>query len=179
MILTNATLQQPTLQPSFVIPNLTPNTQPIPLENCKTKHFYYHLQHDQQTQPPALNHWRTLPNHPNFNHTFWKDTYPNLATNKVMLIGKLCIEFCLQPYPFTEQLSIIHQIVTAVIQQKTLNISFSIVLLLCPFGLLFKMTNNTLQLTDTLKLFGLSRTNNIIHDKDTLNLVNWTLTNAR
>ena len=41
------------------------------------------------------------------------------------------------------------------------------------------MTNNTLKLTDTIKLFGLTRTSNIIHDKDTLNLVNWTLTTAR
>ena len=41
------------------------------------------------------------------------------------------------------------------------------------------MTNNTLQLTDTIKLFGLTRSSNIIHDKDTLNLVNWTLTTAR
>ena len=42
-----------------------------------------------------------------------------------------------------------------------------------------KMTDNALQLNDNMKLFGLTRTNNTIHNTDTLNLVNWTLTTAR
>ena len=39
LIRTHTTPQQPTLQPVFVIPTLTPNTPNTPLENCKTKHF--------------------------------------------------------------------------------------------------------------------------------------------
>ena len=41
------------------------------------------------------------------------------------------------------------------------------------------MTNNTLRLTDNHKLFGLPQNNNVIHDKDVINLINWTLTTAR
>ena len=42
-----------------------------------------------------------------------------------------------------------------------------------------KMTDNKLRLTDNIKLFRVQQTNNIIHDKATLNLVNWTLTTTR
>ena len=185
MILTNATLQQPTLQPIFVIPNLTPNTQSIPLENCKTKLFYYHLQHDQQTQPPALNHWRTLPNHPIFNHTFWKDTYPNLATNKQGDVNWKIVHRILPTALSLYRATVYH---TPNCHRCNTTENIEHIFLHCPTSLslwtsvqtyINKMTNNTLQLTDTIKLFGLTRTSNIIHDKDTLNLVNWTLTTAR
>ena len=48
-------LNQPTLQPNFALPNLTPDTLPIPLDNSKANHFYHHLLKDKQLQPPALN----------------------------------------------------------------------------------------------------------------------------
>ena len=44
LICTHTTLQRPTLQPVFAIPTLTPNNSDTPLGNCKTKHFYRHLQ---------------------------------------------------------------------------------------------------------------------------------------
>ena len=82
LICTHTTLQRPTLQPVYAIPSLTPNTPDTPLDHCKTKHFFHHLQQNKQTPLPALNHWQLLLNHHTFNHPFWKATYPCFATNK-------------------------------------------------------------------------------------------------
>ena len=151
-----------------MIPNLTPNTQSIPLENCKTKHFCYHLQHDQQTQPP---------NHPIFNHTFWKDTYPNLATNKQGDVNWKIVHRFLPTALSLYRATVYH---TPNCHRCNTTENIEHIFLYCPTSLslwtsvqtyINKMTNNTLQLTDTTKLFGLTRTSNIIHDKDTLNLL--------
>ena len=118
---THTATNQLTLQPIYALPNLKTDTSPIPLDNCNTYHFYHLLLKDKQLQPSALNYWQTLPNCPAFKHTFWKNTYPSLNTNK----------------------------------------------------------QGALQLNDNIKRFGLTQTNNAIHNTDTLNLVNWTLTTAR
>ena len=54
LICTHTTLQRPTLQPVYAIPSLTPNTPDTPLDHCKTKHFYHHLQQNKPTLLPAL-----------------------------------------------------------------------------------------------------------------------------
>ena len=83
LIRTHTSMRPPTLQPMFVISNPEPNADPVPLENCRTKHFYHHLQRNKQTPIPSLNSWQMLlPAPPVFNHAFWKNTYPTLNTNK-------------------------------------------------------------------------------------------------
>ena len=185
LICTQTTTRQPGLQPMFVISNSQPNAEPIPLEHCKTRHFYQHLLRNKQTQIPSLQHWQMLPNHPVFNHTFWKNTYPTLTTNKQ---GDVNWKIAHRILPTA--LSLNHATVYHTPNCHRCHIIENIehVFLDCPTSLslwtklqtyIDKMTNTTLRLTDDVKLFGLTRTNNIIQDKDTLNLVNWTLTTAR
>ena len=72
-----------TLQPSFAIPTVNATEPPLPLTNCKTKHFYTHLLQTKKTSIPSLNHWQqSLSQPPIFDHHFWKLMYPSLATNK-------------------------------------------------------------------------------------------------
>lgn len=185
MIHKHTTLQRPTLQPIFVIPSPTLNTQPTPIENCKTRHFYHHFQRDQQTQLPALNHWQTLPNCPPFNHTFRKDTHPSLATNKQGDVNWKIVHRILPTALSLHRATVYHM--PNCHRCHTIE-NLEHLFLQCPTSIslwthiqpyIYKMTNNTLQLNDNIKLFGLTRTNNIIRDKDTLNLVNSTLTTAR
>ena len=82
LICTHITTRQLSLQPLFAIPNSQPNAESIPLENCRTRHFYQHLLRNKQTPIPSLHRWQQLTNPPDFNHTFWKNTHPTLNTNK-------------------------------------------------------------------------------------------------
>ena len=185
LICTHTALQRPTLQPVFAIPTLTLNNSDTPLDNCKTKHFYHHLQQNKQTPIPALNHWQLLLSHHTFNHTFWKATYPRLATNKqgdvnwkiVHRVLPTALSLHRATVYFTSNCP--HCNVTENIEHLFLHCPTSIQLWTKLQSYFDKMTNNKLQLTDSIKLFGLTQPNNIIHNKDLLNLVNWTLTTAR
>ena len=174
-----------TLQPIFALPNLTPDTSPIPLDNCKTNHFYHHLLKDKQLQPPALNHWQMLPNCPTFNHTFWKNTYPSLNTNKQGDVNWKIVHRILPTALSLYRATVYH---TSYCHRCHTIENLEHLFLHCPTSIslwtriqtyINKMTDNALQLNDNIKLFGLTRTNNTIHNTDTLNLVNWTLTTAR
>ena len=184
LICTHTPLQQPTLQPVFIIPTTTPNLPDVPLDNCKTKHFYHHLQQNKQTPIPALNHWQLLPNQPNFNHAFWKATYPPLATNKQGDVNWKIVHRVLPTALSLNRATVYHTPnchrcnVTENIDHLFLHCPTSISLWTKLQSYFHKMTDNQLRLTDSIKLFGLPRTNNIIHDNHILNLVNWTLTTA-
>lgn len=185
LICTTTSLQRPTLQPVFVVPTPTPNMPDIPLENCKTKHFYHHLQQNKQTPIPALNHWQLLLNQPHFNHAFWKATYPFLATNKQGDVNWKIVHRVLPTALSLNRATVYH---TPNCHRCNITENIEHLLLHCPTSISLwtkiqiyfdKMTKNQLRLTDNIKLFGLTRTNNIIHDNHILNLVNWTLTTAR
>ena len=68
LIRTHITTRQLSLQPLFAIPNSQPNAESIPLENCRTRHFYQHLLGNKQTPIPSLHRWQQLTNPPDFNH---------------------------------------------------------------------------------------------------------------
>ena len=105
-------------------------------------------------------------------------------TNKAMWIGKLHIEFSLQPYLSIALQSINapnchHCQVTENIEHIFLHCQSTRTLWTNVQNYINKLTHNTIRLTDDIKLFGLPRNNNTIHDTDTLRPLNWTLTIAR
>ena len=186
LIRTHTSMRPPTLQPMFVISNPDPNTDPVPLENCRTKHFYHHLQRNKQTPIPSLNSWQMLlPAPPVFNHAFWKNTYPTLNTNKQGDVNWKIAHRVLPTALSLYRATVYH---TPNCHRCHITENIEHIFLYCPSSVSFwtkirtyidKMTNNTLRLTDNHKLFGLPQNNNGIHDKDVINLINWTLTTAR
>ena len=180
------TTQRPTLQPLFAIPTTDPNKPADPLDNYKTKHFCLQLQQLRQIQPPAMNHWRQiLRQDPHFNTTFWKTIYPKLATNKQGDVNWK-IAHRILPTALSLHRAIVYNTPHCPHCQTNENIEH--LFIHCQFTQTFwtniqnyinKMTHSTLRLTDNIKLFGLTRHNTTIHDTDTLNLLNWTLTIAR
>ena len=56
---------------------------PVDILTCKIRHFYSHLQTNQQTPIPAVEYWTTNLQSPSlFNKNQWKTLYPHLANNK-------------------------------------------------------------------------------------------------
>ena len=185
LIRTHITTRQLSLQPLFAISNPQPNAESIPLENCRTRHFYQHLLRNKQTPIPSLHRWQQLTNPPDFNHTFWKNTDLTLNTNKQGDVN--CkIAHRIQPTALSLYRATVYHTpnchrchITENIEHIFLECSTSFSLWTKLQTYIDKMTNATLRLNDDVKLFGLARTNNVIQDKDILNLVNWTLTTTR
>ena len=122
---------------------------------------------------------------PHFNTTFWKTIYPKLATNKQ---GDVNWKIAHRIFPTALSLHRATIYNTPHCPHCQTNENIEYLFIHCQFTQTFwtniqnyinKMTHSTLRLTDNIKLFGLTRHNTTIHDTDTLNLLNWTLTIAR
>ena len=168
-----------TLQPCFTIPAVNATEQPLPLTNCKTKHFYTHLLQTKKISIPSLNHWQqSLSQPPIFDHHFWKTIYPSLATNKQGDVHWK-ISHGILPTALSLYRTTVYHTPNCHTCQTTENIEH--IFLQCPSTTILWTTVQTCidKLThNTLKLFGLPhKTHNI--DKCTQHLINWLLTIAR
>ena len=122
---------------------------------------------------------------PHFNTTFWKTIYPKLATNKQGDVNWKITHHIL-PTALSLHRAAVYNTPHCPHCQTIENTEH--LFIHCQFTQTFwtniqnyinKMTHSTLRLTDNIKLFGLTRHNTTIHNTDTLNLLNWTLTIAR
>lgn len=130
--------QTATLQPCFAIKTVNVSDQPLQLHQCKTKHFYVHLLHATKIAIPSLNHrQQSLSQPPNFDHSFWKATYPILANKQGDVNWKISHRILPSTHFIVPQ-CIIFQIATDATLQKTLNIFSFIALLRHLYGLLYR-----------------------------------------
>ena len=178
--------QTATLQPCFAIKPANVSDQPLQLHQCKTKHFYAHLLHAEKIAIPSLNYWQhTLSQPPNFDASFWKATYPILATNKQ---GDVNWKVSHRILP--SALSLFRGTVYHTPNCHSCHVTENIehIFLHCPATTplwtsvqtyINKLTNNTLNLDDNMKLFGLSRHRHNTMNTRTYHLINWLLTIAR
>jgi len=175
-----------THQPSFIMTNHTPGKPPISLTNGKTRIFYLQLMKDRATTIPALNHWNsTLIPRPTFNKHRWKSAYPPLAPNK---LGDTNWKIIHRILPTAQSLYRMTVHPTPNCHRCGFTESVDHLILHCPHVSIFwqqvqhytgKLTENRLQLSNTIKLFGYLRSKDDPLSQYTINLLNWILTVAR
>jgi len=173
-------------QPNFIMTNHTPGQPPIPLTNGKTRIFYLQLMKDRAITIPALNHWNsTLLPRPTFNKHRWKSAYPSLAPNK---LGDTNWKVIHRILPTAQSLYRMTVHPTPNCHHCGFTETIDHLILHCPHVSIFwqqiqlyidKLTANSLQLSNTIKLFGYLRCKDDPLSQSTTNLLNWILTIAR
>ena len=176
----------PNPQPCFTIQNLTPNQPPHLIAQGKTRTFYQHLASLRKPTIPALQHWQTtLHPAPDFNYRRWKQAYPPLVNNKQGDINMKTMHRILPTAQCLHRMTVYH---TPNCHHCGLTEDTEHLLLHCLVIQTFwrdiqhivtKLTDHTITLTNSHKLFGYIRQKDENLSKATTDLLNWILTLAR
>lgn len=174
-----------TNQPTFSIPNTMPGQPPLDLCQGSTRTFYLHLMSSRAPELPALQHWHsTLLPRPTFGRHRWKLAYPPLVTNK---LGDLNWKIIHRVLPTAQSLyrMTVHPTPNChlcgfpeTLEHLLLHCTHITSFWLTIHQYVDKLTNCSVPLTNTTKLFGYLRQDDPL-DQATINLLNWLLTIAR
>ena len=176
----------PTVQPSFLINNLSPGSTPTDLQACKTRNFYQHLHQVQKPSVPALDRWnQLLQPEPVFNVKQWRTLYSPLVTNKQGDINwkithrVLPTALSLNRMGVSESPDCHRCGVTDTIEHALLECTVVVAFWNYIQSLINKISDNCLPLTAGLKLLGKVPREDDLFSRKHADLINWTLTIAR
>ena len=178
----------PTVQPSFLINNLSPGSTPTDLQACKTRNFYQHLHQVQKPSVPALDRWnQLLQPEPVFNVKQWRTLYSPLVTNKQGDINwkithrVLPTALSLNRMGVSESPDCHRCGVTDTIEHALLECTVVVAFwnYIQSLSLIDKISDNCLPLTAGLKLLGKVPREDDPFSRKHADLINWTLTIAR
>lgn len=178
--------QQSSAQPCFSIPACIPGNPPVDITNGSTRVFYWHLRENEQGSIPALEHWQqTLQPQPVFDSSFWKNLYSSRVTN---VLGDLNWKVVHRVLPTALSLNRMEVYDTPNCHKCGRIETVEHLLVSCPTTDTFwsqvniyvnKITDNSLNLTDYIKLLGWIPGKQLGVYTKVVDLVNWTLTIAR
>ena len=178
--------QQSSAQPCFSIPACVPGNPPVDITNGSIRVFYWRLRENEQGSILALEHWQqTLQPQPVFDSPFWKNLYSSRVTNR---LGDLNWKVDHRVLPTALSLNRMGVYDTPNCHKCGRIETVEHILVSCPMTDTFwsqvniyvnKITDNSLNLTDYVKLLRWIPGNQLGVYTKVVDLVNWTLTIAR